>query len=94
MPRWLFVLVLPGGTVIAAVLAIGWLIRRANGHRQLSVDEELALIKTPKPLFVGHDEALAKRTMERRKAADKIRVRASHIESGAPVSDVLRMVRR
>lgn len=91
MTRWPYLLVLPGGSLIVIALAIGWLVRRA---RQQSVDAEIqALIKTPVHKFTGHDEALWKRTKDRREAAHKIRVRAAKVETGAPVSDILRRVK-
>lgn len=91
MTRWLWLLVVPGGSVIVAVLAVRWLVRRRH---QQSIDAELdTLIKPPVRKFDGHDEALAKRTQQRREAADRMRGRAAQVESGAPVSALLRRVK-
>lgn len=43
--------------------------------------------------FTGFDPALRDRTATRRQAADKIRTRAAHVETGARVADVLRLVK-
>lgn len=52
------------------------------------------LIKPPVQIFVGLDDDLRKRTEARRKAADGIRSRAAHVESGSSVGTVLAMVKR
>lgn len=52
-----------------------------------------AMIRPPVYRFTGTDEALRKRTEARREAAKAIRARANKVETGAPVSDVLRRVR-
>ncbi len=52
-----------------------------------------ALIKAPRVLYVGCDEALRERTAQRRLAAERIRQRAQRVESGSPVSEILRMVK-
>ncbi len=51
------------------------------------------LIKPPRILFTGCDEALRERTAQRRLAAERIRQRAQRVESGSPVSEILRMVK-
>ncbi len=57
-------------------------------------DPKLAeLIKPPRILFTGCDEGLRERTEKRRQAAERIRQRAQRVESGSPVSDILRMVK-
>lgn len=81
---------LPGGSLI--ILAF-WLRRRLHARES---DPNIARLIVP-PIYrkgmTTHDEALRLRTEARRKAADAIRSRAAHVESGAPVKDVLRMVR-
>jgi len=89
--RWLVIVALPGGAVIVAALGLYWLWRRRLPPGDAAI---ATLIKSPVPKFTGHDEALQQRTRQRREAAAKIRVRASHVESGAAVSDALRMVKR
>ena len=64
------------------------------GRRYGGTDNKLVIPKRPVPRFEGHDEALRLRTEARRKAADGIRRRAASVESGAKVSDVLRVVKR
>lgn len=93
MTRWLWLVALPGGSLIVAAVFIGrWISRR---RRQGEVGAELAqlLIKSPVVRFTGHDEALQQRTRRRRDAANQIRERAAQVESGVPVSDVLRRVK-
>lgn len=91
MTRWLALLaavVLPGGLVIAAVV---WLRRRWLANR--AADLLITPLGPQHYRFTGHDEALRLRTEARRKAAAGIRTRANLVESGAPVSDVLRRVK-
>ena len=60
------------------------------------LDRYLADPMTPsQPIqkFTGFDPALRERTAARRQAADKIRVRAAHVETGVLVADVLRLVK-
>jgi len=83
---WLLLL-LPGGSLI--YLAV-WLRRRWMAREAATV---AALIVPPRQVFAGQDDALRVRTEARRKAADAIRARAAHVESGARVSDVLRRVK-
>ncbi len=52
------------------------------------------LIKPPREIFTGCDDALRVRTEKRRLAANGLRQRAQRVETGAPVSDVLRMINR
>ena len=49
---------------------------------------------TPVQKFTGFDPALRERTAMRRQAAHRIRQRASHVETGAQVADVLKLVRK
>lgn len=88
MKPWVYVaaVILPGGCLL---LLAYWIRRRLRDAE----DPMLAgKIVPPVVKFAGHDDALRVRTIARRKAADAIRTRAGHIESGAPVSDVLRLV--
>lgn len=87
--RWVLVvavLALPGGLVLAA-----WLLKRA---RQDADPWIAAHIKPPSYRWTASDESLRNRTAQRRKAADGIRTRAAKVETGASVSDVLRMIKR
>lgn len=92
--RWLLLL----GCGSAAVLIIGAVYRRWT---QQQPDPALELL-IGKPRYMvdasgkrlKHNEGLAARTRLRRTAADAIRQRAAKVESGTPVSDVLRMVKR
>lgn len=89
MTRWwpLAVLVLIGGLAITAGV---WLRRRSLARDLTRV---IAEIRPPTYRFTGLDEPLRKRTEAKRKAADAIRSRAALVETGAPVSDVLRLVK-
>ncbi len=80
-------LVLPFGSLIALGI---WLRRRWLARASDALD---AQIKPPRIVYASSDEPLRKRTEARRKAADGIRRRASIVESGSPVSDVLRRVK-
>jgi hypothetical protein len=86
--RWW--LLFPLGFVVASCLGLRWLRRRWLAHEVEAIARE---IKQPIYSFVGSDEALRAKTEQRRIAADKIRRRAQSVESGAKVSDVLRMVK-
>ncbi len=83
---WLLLL-MPGGSLIALGV---WLRRRWLAREAAAID---ARIQPPIQLFKGQDDALRVRTKKRREAADGIRSRAAHVETGAPVSDVLRRVK-
>lgn len=93
MKAWILAglaLLLPGSTI---VLVAFWLRRRL---RTRDVDPTIDALIVPPIYGKGmetHDDALRVKTEARRKAADAIRTRAAHVESGAPVKDVLRMVR-
>lgn len=85
-------------TLLRAVLALGllaglWLLV-AYLARQAEDDVIDTLIKPVQQRFTGSDEALQARTAKKRQAADSIRRRAAHVESGSQVADVLRMVKR
>ncbi len=51
------------------------------------------LITAPVYKWDRQDDALRVRTEARRKAADAMRARAAHVESGEPVSTILRRVK-
>jgi hypothetical protein len=86
---WLLLaaIVLPGGGVLLAAV---WLRRRWMRRAAAHAD---CLISAPVRKFDASDEGLRARTLKRRKAADDIRKRAAKVETGAPVSDVLRAVK-
>ncbi len=50
------------------------------------------LIGTPVVKFKDFDPTVRERTAAKRQAADKIRARANHVESGSPVSVILKVV--
>jgi len=50
-------------------------------------------ITRPRYRWEKADEALQQRTAARREAAHRIRTRAAHVESGSPVSELLRRVK-
>jgi hypothetical protein len=85
---WLLLAVLLA--LVVAVLAIRWLLQPMGP----SVDiDALIEAKGARLKFHGHDENLRKRTQERREAAGRMRGRAAQVESGAPVSVLLRRVK-
>lgn len=92
--RWVLILALPGGAFIAAAVVLRLLWKRHQAAIDRADAELDARITAPVQKFAGHDEGLAKLTRQRREAADQMRRRAGHVESGAAVSDVLRLVRR
>jgi len=61
-------------------------------HREQA--DPALVIKPPVYRFTGADEGLAARTAVRRDAADSIRRRASAVETGASVGQVLKMAKR
>lgn len=94
MTRWLWLLALPLGSVLYAGI---WLRRRWIASEEASerarVDAAIAA-KGQRQIFTGHDESLRLKTEARRRAADAIRSRAAHVESGAKAADVLRIVKK
>ena len=80
-------------TVAIAIGSLGLLAFRL-GMRWLldSYGDETVQLRPPVQKFVGFDPALRERTAMRRLAADKIRTKAAHVETGARVADVLRLV--
>jgi hypothetical protein len=79
-------IIVPGGAIVALVV---WLRRRWLARAAARLN---AQIKPPRPIYTAHDDSLRRRTVARRKAADGIRQRAVRVETGSPVSDVLRLV--
>lgn len=82
------VILMPGGWI----LALAWWLRRRWVRR--SAQHADTLIRPPIWRFRRSDDTLRVKTEQRRKAADGIRQRAVHIESGATAADVLKLVRR
>lgn len=87
--KTLWLLLLPGGSILFAIV---WLRRRWIARDAAAID---ALIVPPTygAGMTKQNDALRLRTEARRKAADAIRSRAAHVETGASVSDVLRRVK-
>lgn len=81
---------LPGGCLIALAF---WLHRRLRARESDSMITRLILPPIYGKGMETHDDALRVKTEVRRKAAAAIRMRAAHVESGAPVKDVLRLVK-
>lgn len=90
MTRWWYLaaLVVPGGSVI--VLA-AWLRRRWLAREAAQID---ALIKNPRPVFLGADENLEVRARARRDIADQVKRRSALIASGSSSASVLKIARR
>lgn len=82
---------LSGGALILAHW-IGKFVFRALRERYGVTDD--LVIPAPIVKFAGFDPTVRERTMKRRQAADDIRKRAAHVETGAPVAKVLEMARR
>lgn len=82
----------------AATLLVGWSLAYLGwqlGMRWLLdryMDDPL-MPSAPIQKFTGFDPALRERTAMRRLAAEKIRMKAAHVETGARVADVLRLVK-
>jgi hypothetical protein len=68
---------------------IWWPFRR----RSRTTFKTIESIKPPTYIFTGHDDALRQRTEARRKAAEGLRTRANHVDSGEAVSNILRRVK-
>lgn len=82
--------ILPGGCLVLAAI---WWRKRWLKQAALHVDAAIRPLGPEHYRFTGHDEPLRLRTEKRRKAADGLRGQAAHVDSGAPVSDVLRRVK-
>jgi hypothetical protein len=84
------------GALVLVLLAAGMTVLKAwrrRRDRQREADRIARLIRPPNYLFTGSDEQLAARTAKRRTAAENIRRRAANVETGSPVSDVLRSIK-
>jgi hypothetical protein len=80
--------IVPGGLVVLAVIA--FLRRRIEPGPDPWLE---ARITPPKYRWNKADEGVRQRTTARRDAADRMRSRAAHVESGSAVSDLLRRVK-
>jgi hypothetical protein len=79
--------VIPGGSLaLAAYLRRRWLDRQAA---QLD-----ALIRSPRPIFVGADEGLEVRARARREIAAQVKQRSALIASGSSSASVLKIARK
>ena len=94
MTRWLWLIALPGGSVIVPLLALGLWMRR---RRQLSIDAELLELKPPIQKFgklsPAESEAMQQIAARKRDHADARRREAAQIESGAKNPERMRLVR-
>lgn len=93
MKTWPFVLVVLlalGGFLVGVYVVARWLRQRATAREVARID---GLIRPPVLKFAKHDDNLRLRTEQRRKAADGLRTRAAHVDSGSSVSDLLRRVK-
>jgi hypothetical protein len=88
--RWVFLPLIPVGSMLV-IRAIAESFRRRRTASELAHAD--SLIKPASYRFTGTDEAVRERTAKRRRAAAGIRTRAARVDAGAPVSDVLRMVK-
>lgn len=87
MRAWLLLavaIVVSGGGLVALAVLL---------RRRWLAAQQPPVIAPPRQIFTGHDEGARLRTEARRKAADAIRSRAAHVETGARVSDVLRRIK-
>lgn len=69
-----------------------WIIARL-GRRYGSDDLVIPPLSKERYLYLNADESLRERTAKKRQAADVIRTRAAKVESGSPVSEILRRVK-
>ena len=85
MRGWVGLVLACGAAGLGIWLRCRWL-ARATAHVE-------SLIRPPVTKFETADDQLRVVTEQRRKAADSLRARAAHVDSGAKVSDVLRIVK-
>ena len=87
----LLILSLLGGGAAVYLLAVAFL----RGARRLArrYPDHALQIRPPVQSFEGFDPDVREATNKRRAAADAIRTRAAHVETGARVADVLRIVK-
>jgi len=98
MARYLWLLALPGGSIVVALLAVALFLRRQNRRSSvMSVEEERDLIKPPVQLHgklsPAESEALRLIAERRRDHAHAKRLEAAQIESGARNPERMRLVR-
>jgi hypothetical protein len=91
--RALAIALVPGGLLVLALGLVLRAWRRRQATRDAAQVDALIAAKGARPRFTGHDDRLRVKTHQRREAADRFRRKAAHVESGAPVSDVLRLVK-
>ena len=91
MKPWLIVVaaIVPGGSLL---LLAAWAWKRWMTVTDTKID---TLIVPPsfRPGMEKQNDSLRVKTEARRKAAASMRTRAAHVESGAPVCDLLRRVK-
>jgi len=95
MTRYLWILALPGGAAILALIALGLFVQR---RRQQSIDADLMELKPPIQKFgklsPAESEAMRIIAERRRDHANGKRLEAAQIESGASSPERMRLVRR
>jgi hypothetical protein len=82
MTRWLWLIAVPGGSVILAAVLVRWLLQR---HSETLAARDAGRIKPfiYQPGMEKHDDSLRLRTERRRGHAEDMRREAARIESGA-----------
>jgi len=82
MTRWLWLIALPGGSLIAVALLARWLIRR---HQATIAARDAARITAfrYRPGMHTADDSLRLQSVRRRECAEDMRREAARIESGA-----------
>ena len=87
--RLIILSVLGGG----AALYLLWMAFAHVARRVAQREPDAALcIRPPMRRFAGFDPALREMTNKRRAAAEAIRARAAHVETGARVASILKLV--
>ena len=77
---------------VLTLLVVPWILRRLSwryGRDTLVIPP----LSKARYRFLNSDEALAERTAKKRSVADGSRKRAAQVDSGTPVSDLLRRVK-
>lgn len=85
-----------GGVALAAsvVAYVTWQVGMRWLLDHVGVEGDDVPLAEPERRFTGFVPALREQTAKRRAAADSIRRRAARVEAGAPVADVLKLVRK
>lgn len=73
MTKWLVLLLVPGGSIVMAYLALRWLSRQ--------IVRDTLVITPPRQIFIGHDEALERQTRRRREHAAAIKADSLRLET-------------